>query len=71
MAMIRETELCDLNRRILEMTHSPIKFRRLNARLRRKKMQDLNNVMSSLLLKTIGENKEDQAIWLLGHLKRL
>ena len=53
------------------MTGSHVAFSSLSARNRSKKLKSANRVLNALLEKTVGSVKEDQAGWLLYHLKKL
>ena len=61
MSMLRTVEFRELHLKIDSMQQAPIAFRNLSDRERRDKMREPNNVLSALLLKSVGESKEDQA----------
>ena len=71
MSMQRTIEFRELYLKIDSIQHAPVHFSTLGAREHRDKMRVANDVLPALLFKTVRQNREYQAGWLLSHIMRL
>ena len=71
MLAVRHSEFQNVRLSISALTQPPLRFSTLDDRKRREDLKPANDTLIAFMAKSVGVNVEDQAGWLLYHLKRL